>query len=472
MNKKLTQQKSDGFLYFPLGKMAKEETIFKDDDKRSFRDEYRLILKPILGKQLAVNTYYKNDLIALANTRITMGLLRIFDEFKINFKVNQIELTEEERNHALDSAMVQIMKIKRDFFNTLEKQEIPAMQNTLKGFLGETMAGCKMDRFHAHDESVAGFLAFANSAITSQDRYVGTAMALKKIIDNEKRILGLGESENGETIDHVVKTTWISLMLARQLDDFDDADCKILSVICMGHDGGKVLVPDEILYKKGRLTQLENDIMKSHVLLSYLFASNNQQDLNFESFAMALHHVKENKSLPQSYGIIPDTHTSFYEYLTPEARIKLNEIYHLTKKYYRLISLADTFEAIASPRIYKRASSIGATLLIMVNSHQKDGLFYPPYLDAFVSFWIQEILPRNLKFRINDEILDLYCNCKNVSLTLEQKEHCKENYLGAIINSCSTLKTDLDCVVFDPETRKVKFKLAFPPMVLLKDFYF
>jgi hypothetical protein len=272
------------------------------------------------------------------------------------------------------------------------------------------------------------------------------------------------------TIEHVVKTTWISLMFARQLDDFDDSDCETLSLICMGHDGGKVLVPEEIMYKKGRLTQLENDIMKSHVLFSYLFASNNQQDLNFESFAMALHHVKENKSLPQSYGIMSDTHTSFYEYLTPGAQIKLNEIYHSTKKYYRLISLADTFEAIASPRVYKRASSIGETLSIMINSHQKNGLFYPPYLEAFVEFWIQESLPEDFKFRINDEILDLYC--KNSSLTFEQKEHYKENCQGAIINSCSTLETDLDCVVFDPETRKVDFKLAFSPMVLLKDLYF
>lgn len=470
MNKKLTEQKSDGFLYFPLGKLAKDETIFKDADKRCFRDAYKFILKPILGKQLAVNTYYKNDLIAAANTRITMDLLRIFDELKINFKVNRVEITEEERNNALDSAMAQIMKIKHDFFNAMDKKEIPAMQKTLKGFLRETLASCKMDRFHAHDELVAGYLAFANSAITSQDQYLWTAMALKKIIDNEKRILGLGKSENGETIEHVVKTTWLSLMLARKLDDFDNSDCETLSIICMGHDGGKVLVPEEILYKKGRLTQLENDIMKSHVLFSYLFASNNQQDLNFESFAMALHHVKENKSLAQSYGIMSDTHTSFYEYLTPGAQTKLNEIYHSTKKYYRLISLADTFEAIASPRVYKKASSIGATLSIMISSHQKYGLFYPPYLEAFVGFWIQEVLPKNLKFRINDEILDLYC--KKLSLTFEQREHCKENCLGAIINSCSTLGTDIHCVVFDPGTRKVVFELSFPPMVLLKDFYF
>ena len=41
---------------------------------------------------------------------------------------------------------------------------------------------------------------------------------------------------------------------------------------------------------------------------------------------MALHHIKEDKNLPQSYGISKDTHTSFYEYLTPNAQNKLNEM--------------------------------------------------------------------------------------------------------------------------------------------------
>lgn len=470
MNKQVKDHTAEGFLYFPLERMARNESIFKDAAAGEFTDKYRPILKPIIGKQLAVNTYYRNDLIAAANTRISIDLLRVFDELKINFKVNRTDVTDDAREYAFYAAMNQIMKGKREFLDSVASADIPALQTSVRDFLTRTLKRNNVSRFQAYYEEMKGYVEFAGSVIASEDRYILTAAALKRVLENEKRVFGLVHDDVGETMEHIVKTTWISLMLARELDDFTEKDCDPLSIICMGHDNGKALIPESILYKKGRLTQLENDIVKSHVLLSYLLSSNDQQNLNFESFAMALHHVKENKKLPQSYGISADTHISFYEYLTPEAQVRLNEIYHLTKRYYRVIGIADTFEAISAPRVYKKASSIGDALAIMINCNRKDGLFYQPYLDAFISFMIRESLPKNLKFKINDDILDYLSWAE--TLTPEQKERFKQQYLGVIINSCSTFDSTLDCVIFDPGTQQVHLKIQIPPMHFLKTMYF
>ena len=50
---------------------------------------------------------------------------------------------------------------------------------------------------------------------------------------------------------------------------------------------------------------------------------------------------------------------------------KLNEIYYSTKSYYRVINIADTFEAITAERVFKKASSIGNALGIMISNNKK-----------------------------------------------------------------------------------------------------
>jgi len=466
----LKNKTTGGHLYFPLKKLSKNESIFQDRAKGKFTEKYKEVFSPIIGKQLAVNTYYANDLIAPANTRISIDLLKTFDELKINFKVNRHDVTEEERNHVLDVAMTHIIRIKRNFLDTVKTQQPSLIQNSVKEFLTNSLENNRIEMFHDHYEELKGYLEFANSVITSDTKHIGTAAALKKVIENEKRIFDLGDNETGETIEHVIKTAWVSLVMAEESDDFSKEECKTLSIICMGHDGGKALIPEKILYKIGRLTQVENDIMKTHVLLSYLLSSNNQKHLDFEAFAMALHHIKENKNLPQSYSIASDTHTSFFEYLTTEAQVKLNEIYYSTRKYYRLISIADTFEAITAERIYKKASSIGKTLDIMVKNNRNGDSFYQPYLDVLIKSMLGVFLPKNLKFAVTDELLDeCYQAHRFVS---DQRDRYKKDYTGLIINSCSTLEEELECVIYNTLSQKVERRLNITPMFFLKNTFF
>ncbi len=428
-------------LYFPLAKLGRDKSIFANPDKGIFAKKYKPIMQSIIGRQLALNTYYANDLVATANTRITVDLLRTFDRLKINFQVNLEDITEEERNTALDLAMGEIIQSKRKFLEEIKAEEVPGIQTSVKNFINNSITKHRLDFFGDHFNELKGYLEMANSVITSDENYVATAVAIKRVIDSEQKRFNLPKDEIGETIEHVVKTTQISLMIAEGIDDFDQKDCEALSIISLGHDGGKALIPESIIYKKGRLTQLENDIMKSHVLLSFILASNNQCNLNFEPFVMALHHIKEDKNLPQSYGISKDTHTSFYEYLTPEAQTKLNEMYHLTKKYYRVISIADTFEAITAERVYKKASSIGKAIEIMISNNKKDHFFHQPYLDQFVRFILNKYLPKNRTFKITDELIDTYFPSDNSSP--ETREKFKTKHQGVILKPCASFDKKL-----------------------------
>ena len=457
-------------LYFPLKKMGRHQSIFKDASQGIFNEKYRTIFTPIIGKQLAVHTYYENDLIAPANTRISIELLKIFDELKISFKVNKYAVTDEERNHALDGAMTQLIRSKRDFLNTIKQENIPAIQKSVQSFINHSLTNNQIKAFQDHFQEVLGYLEFAASVITSDKKYIGTAAALKKIVENERRVFELGDDYVGETIEHSIKTSWLSLILAEKLDDFSEQDYKKLSVICLGHDSGKALVPESIIYKNGRLSQLENDIMKSHVLLSYIMMSNNQQFFEFEAFVMALHHTKENKNLPQSYSIAHDVHTSFYEYLTHEARSEFKKIYDSSRKYYRVLAIADTFEAISAERVYKKASSIGKALDIMIRSNERGDFFYKPYLDRFIEMIIKTFLPVYLLFEVTDELMD-QCFDNPFSLP-EPKETYKKNYKGVIIKSCSRIDDKINCLIYNRISNKVERKILVPPMFFLTRSFF
>ncbi len=109
--------------------------------------------------------------------------------------------------------------------------------------------------------------------------------------------------------------------------------------ICIGfflHDIGKVLIPDKILNKKGKLTNMEFDIVKTH---SYKLGPEilNRNDLKtpFVRNIVKYHHAKlyegENRSYPQKKSPF-DIHL-----------------------YVKICKLADIYDAMTSKRCYKEA---------------------------------------------------------------------------------------------------------------------
>lgn len=457
------------FLYFPLKKLGKDKSIFLDRDMGIFSEEFNGEMQSIINKQLAVHTYYENELIATAGTHISVDLLKKFDALKINFKVMKNETSTTENHELFEHEMAQLIKRQNRFFDRLENGDISGIQNRVNGYIH-----CALSKGNLHwsihiqkkYQHLLPYLKGACASLTSKKKYIALTFALNQIIENDNCF---SNTKNmGETITHIVRMSWISLIMAHEIEEFGEDEYQILGLICLGHDTGKAMIPQKILYKRGRLTSLENEIMKSHAFFSFLLASHNQHFLDFESFVMGLHHVKEDNSLPQSYGIFHDTPASFSKYLTTDSRTKLDQLYETTIKFYRVINIADTFEAITASRIYKKPSSVGKALEIMVKNNTRNRVLHPPYLNTLIKLIINTILPEGIIFRLTDKILDV---CLADKTTPEQRSFLKQNHQGVIVRSCDQLEQNLECLIFKTRQKEASRPVQLPPMLFLENIF-
>ncbi len=101
----------------------------------------------------------------------------------------------------------------------------------------------------------------------------------------------------------------------------------------MVHDVGKIAIPDVILLKPGRLTKEEFEIMKLHVRLGYEMVKDS--DIPKEALEVPLYHQEKYDGTGYPFGI------------------KGEEIPLLARIY----TVADSFEAMTSRRIYKKAKT-------------------------------------------------------------------------------------------------------------------
>jgi response regulator RpfG family c-di-GMP phosphodiesterase len=158
-------------------------------------------------------------------------------------------------------------------------------------------------------------------------------------------LANLIESRDLETGEHVARTR----SYARALSEFaradgvyaDLLDDHFISLMCRVaplHDVGKIVVPDHILKKPGRLTPEEYDEIKRHaseggrVVREVLDGVTDDEYLSFASDVATCHHEKWNgEGYPKGYS---------------------GEAIPLSA---RIMAIADVFDALVSERYYKKA---------------------------------------------------------------------------------------------------------------------
>ena len=135
------------------------------------------------------------------------------------------------------------------------------------------------------------------------------------------------------TYVHSVNVALLSNMIGRIVyPDISDEELKVLTLAGLLHDIGKMMVPDNIIQKKGRLTLPEYNLVKTHALFgNNILKGIDNLDPRIAEVAMRHHERCDGTGYPGGYK---------REQIEPFARI---------------VAIADTYDAMTSDRAYRAA---------------------------------------------------------------------------------------------------------------------
>lgn len=161
-------------------------------------------------------------------------------------------------------------------------------------------------------------------------------MLNREIIETQKEVIftmgSIGETRSKETGLHVKRVAEYSRLFAL-LTGLDEYEADLIAMASPMHDIGKVGIPDAILNKKGKLTEEEFEVMKTHVTIGY---------------EMLKH---SDRPLMRTAAIIAHQHHEKWDGTGYPAGSAGNNI-HI---YGRITALADVFDALGSDRCYKKS---------------------------------------------------------------------------------------------------------------------
>ena len=166
------------------------------------------------------------------------------------------------------------------------------------------------------------------------------------------------DEKSQETKEHTVRLSKICIQIAEAMH-LPSEGINRLELLAMLHDIGKIGIPDQILGKKGALSDSEWDIMKTHPQIGYRIASN-VTELSFVANEILHHHERWDG-------------TGYPSRLSGE-QIPVN---------CRILSVVDTYDAMTNDRIYRKACSKEDALSeIMTCSGSQ---FDPQIVDIFLN---------------------------------------------------------------------------------------
>lgn len=172
------------------------------------------------------------------------------------------------------------------------------------------------------------------------------------------------EAKSGESGHHVKRVSEYSGILATQMG-FSPNEVHDIKIASMLHDVGKIMVPNEILEKPGRLDDEEFKIMQQHVAYGDLL----------------LRDVPGN--IMQLGAIIAGNHHERWDGKGYVNHRKGDEI----PRVAQLVSVADVFDALTSRRSYKKPWTMDDAYNEIVKC--RGAQFSPEAVDAFIATFDQ-----------------------------------------------------------------------------------
>lgn len=194
---------------------------------------------------------------------------------------------------------------------------------------------------------------------------------MARLNDNMVEVLAtLIEFRDCESGEHVKRIKGITSRLlteiCRRYPEYylEKSQIEKISKASVLHDVGKIAIPDSILQKPGMLTPEEYEIMKIHTVKGCDILAEIPED------------IMDAEVYRYSYDICRHHHERWDGRGYPDG-LKGDEI----PIWSQAVSLADVFDALTSPRVYKAAFDYD-TAIKMINNGEC-GLFNPKILEVF-----------------------------------------------------------------------------------------
>ena len=201
------------------------------------------------------------------------------------------------------------------------------------------------------------------------------------------------------TFNHSLNVSLICNIFGKWLN-LSNEDIEIVTTCGLFHDIGKLLIPEDIIKKPGKLTDEEYKIIKTHSKLGYDLLKKKNADIHVQ-YAALMHHEKCDG-------------TGYPLGLTD------NQIDWTAQ----IVTIADIYEAMTAKRVYRGALSP----FTVINNFEENGLrkYNPKFLLTFLENVVNSYMNCKVKLSNGEEGDIVYINKVSLSKPLVKT---KDNFI-------------------------------------------
>lgn len=260
-------------------------------------------------------------------------------------------------------------------------------QEEQQNYLRQIKESKEFEEFHsAFIDSVDNLKSLFNKVVMHNEEIDSKAILedVENVVDkgrNGIHILDMLQCMIGYddvTYVHSVNVAMLSNMIGRTVyPDISKEELDILTLSGLLHDIGKMMVPDNIIQKNGRLTLPEYNVVKTHVLFgNNILKGLKNLDPRVAEVAMRHHERCDGTGYPGGYR---------REQIEPFARI---------------VAIADTYDAMTSDRVYRAA----LCPFDVIHMFEREGIvkFDVEFLLPFLEKAVQAYLNTEVKLSTNE----------------------------------------------------------------------